>query len=433
MRRVSQWLLAIAVLFFLGVTICSANLIAYTTKSANRGRVLVMEEDGTNPVELFVGGKFSPLFEFPSVSPAGLGESWVLFSDGYDLYKIPSEGGERTLVLCGAGEDKYGQSYFLGLFGASWLPDGTEILVTPSEDMYSDGGTFLAVIPADHTAVQAEICTSELVRIYEPPSPWSVDGPPAWNRDGSQIAFLETNMVTEEQQLVVIERQLSGAWQPIGEPIELIPGSPDLPDSQPLFLSWQPQAESRLLIFRLRGSADRRPPFWLASLDLDTGVWDYVLDGGSPLQMDVSSTPRWSSNGEEILYTDPDGDLVIWNYLDGSRRTVGSGSWAHWQRDVVAGYCGDGDCAGSENQCNCAEDCGAFPSTETDLCSDLADNDCDGPVDCADFDCSSDAACIDPFCGDGTCDPDETQCGCPDDCGSAPFNETSCTDSVDND
>ena len=112
---------------------------------------------------------------------------------------------------------------------------------------------------------------------------------------------------------------------------------------------------------------------------------------------------------------------------------IGSGTLADWQRDVVVGFCGDGDCAGSETQCDCPEDCGAYPPTEADLCTDLADNDCDTYVDCGDVDCKFDAACIEPSCGDGSCDENETQCDCPDDCGVAPLTETSCTDGVDND
>jgi len=151
---------------------------------------------------------------------------------------------------------------------------------------------------------------------------------------------------------------------------------------------------------------------------------------------------------------------------------------------VIATVCGDDTCEGAENQCNCPDDCGTPPSTETS-CTDDFDNDCDTYTDCDDSDCDSDPACMcgdgicslgedchtcpddcisrtsppklayccgdgtcegaenetncavdcggGSFCGDETCDPGEDQCNCPEDCGTPPSTETSCTDEVDND
>ena len=129
MKRVSKHLLAVAMLLFLGATVCSANLISYLTQTGNRERLMVMEEDGTSPVELFVGGKDTPTIEYPTVSPAGLEETWILFNDHYDLYKIRPDGSEQTLVLCGTGTDKFGAPYCLNAFDALWSPDGSEILM----------------------------------------------------------------------------------------------------------------------------------------------------------------------------------------------------------------------------------------------------------------------------------------------------------------
>jgi len=95
-------------------------------------------------------------------------------------------------------------------------------------------------------------------------------------------------------------------------------------------------------------------------------------------------------------------------------------------------FCGDGTCDPGEDSCNCSQDCGVPPATETS-CTDGVDNDCDGLTDCNDTDCATDPACIVPFCGDGTCDPGEDPCSCPQDCGAAPATEISCTDGVDND
>jgi lysophospholipase L1-like esterase len=92
--------------------------------------------------------------------------------------------------------------------------------------------------------------------------------------------------------------------------------------------------------------------------------------------------------------------------------------------------CGDGTCDPGEDQCNCPDDCGTPPSTETS-CTDGIDNDCDNDTDCDDSDCLGDPAC--PYCGDGTCDPGEDQCNCALDCGTPPSTETSCDDGIDND
>jgi hypothetical protein len=147
--------------------------------------------------------------------------------------------------------------------------------------------------------------------------------------------------------------------------------------------------------------------------------------------------------------------------------------------------CGDETCEGAENQCNCPDDCGTPPSTETS-CTDFFDNDCDNYMDCDDSDCVDDPACqcgngeceegedcyscpedcisklngkpssqyccgdgqctgaenptncaIDcgggAVCDDGTCDPGEDQCNCPEDCGTPPSTETNCTDDIDED
>ena len=103
-----------AVLLFCLASTSGANLITYATSEGNQARVMVMNDDGTGVTELFVGGKFSSIPAFPSISPLGHSDgTWITFNDYYDIYKIRPDGTEPTLVLCGAGTDIAGNPYEL--------------------------------------------------------------------------------------------------------------------------------------------------------------------------------------------------------------------------------------------------------------------------------------------------------------------------------
>jgi hypothetical protein len=71
---------------------------------------------------------------------------------------------------------------------------------------------------------------------------------------------------------------------------------------------------------------------------------------------------------------------------------------------LVPPTCGDGFCDPViEDQCSCASDCGSPPVTETGMCSDDFDNDCDGKTDCSDkADCGNEFLC--------TCEPRNAAC-----------------------
>jgi polyhydroxybutyrate depolymerase len=129
-------------------------------------------------------------------------------------------------------------------------------------------------------------------------------------------------------------------------------------------------------------------------------VWLYTWGGGH----------SWPSNNFEA-------SEIIWDFFE--QTVIGGGS-----------VCGDQTCDPGEDQCNCPEDCGTPPSTETN-CNDGVDEDCDTYTDCDDSDCTGDPAC--PTCGDDTCDPGEDQCNCPADCGTPPSTETVCDDGDDED
>ena len=56
-----------------------------------------------------------------------------------------------------------------------------------------------------------------------------------------------------------------------------------------------------------------------------------------------------------------------------------------WQENSSV-YCGDGTCSELEDSCNCSDDCGPPPATET-VCHNGIDDDCDGLTDSDDPDC----------------------------------------------
>jgi sialate O-acetylesterase len=136
-------------------------------------------------------------------------------------------------------------------------------------------------------------------------------------------------------------------------------------------------------------------------------IWTVLMNSG------LSDRDMWK---DPIHINGPAHTVVaetIYNYI------TGGGS-----------VCDDGSCDPGEDECNCPEDCGTPPTTEIN-CSDGVDDDCDTYTDCDDGDCIGDPAC--PSCGDATCDAGEDQCNCPEDCGVPPATETACDDGVDND
>ena len=129
-----------------------------------------------------------------------------------------------------------------------------------------------------------------------------------------------------------------------------------------------------------------------------TGGWGLDSVSGYQLQ---SGSPCINS-GVEVA---DNGGLDYWGNPVPTGGVTDRG--AH-ETDEVSGYCGDETCDPGENQCNCPDDCGTPPSTETS-CTDGIDNDCDLDTDCDDIDCDGDPACPDCLSKGEAC-TDDTEC-----------------------
>jgi len=108
----------------------------------------------------------------------------------------------------------------------------------------------------------------------------------------------------------------------------------------------------------------------------------FSIDGSLVYQMNNTIGGNW-----------PDEEMYI--VLNNGVRTDSPDTNTTWPNHVIIDYielyqlhteCGDGTCDADEDQCNCPEDCGMPPATETN-CADGIDNDCDTYTDCADSDC----------------------------------------------
>ena len=108
----------------------------------------------------------------------------------------------------------------------------------------------------------------------------------------------------------------------------------------------------------------------------------FFIDGVKVYQMNNTIGSNW-----------PDEEMYI--VLNNGVRTDSPDTNTTWPNYMIVDYielyqieieCGDGTCDSGEDQCNCPDDCGTPPSTETS-CADGIDNDCDTYTDCDDSDC----------------------------------------------
>ena len=163
----------------------------------------------------------------------------------------------------------------------------------------------------------------------------------------------------------------------------------------------------------------------------DGGIWTHEFIDCAWLWPEFEQEPFGVNPIGPFIALDPSGTPSLsWMWTPDDWQPGDPNLYFAWQ-DSTPIVCGDGDCNGVEDPCSCPEDCGTPLSTELGLCTDFSDNDCDTFVDCIDSDCYMDPAC--PYCGDGYCDPSESSCSCPADCGSPAATELFCSDGLDDD
>jgi hypothetical protein len=412
----------------------SASKIAFSI--GREQTLVVMDETGANPTEIchstscpgngghrFGGG------EGITISPPGPDGTWVAFDKvdwdrgaGAGLYQVRADGTGLDKVLCSAGSYIDG-SLHGDVMDEQWSPKGTEILVQNSNPTTNSFGLLPAGFAVGSGATGAD-CASLLLRIYEPQEDgWGIEGHAAWNDDGTKIAFFEYNQ-DPAVRLVILVRQETG-WQPVFIPTDVEHNS----CCGPFFnrnLDWQ--RGGNLLAFS--SPMGDREPQWLNWIDATSGDWGYLTEGGIRLE---GSSPSWSPDGSQLIFSDDRGNLVKWTYLqtngnvlEGSTEVMGLGWDPDWQRDPLSITCEfDSDCQDGNpctddacdqvsglcsnppnfNTCDDGNECTLSDTCDASgLCSGLPASDgdsCSGGGFCCGAQCVVPACMVDVDCDDG--------------------------------
>jgi hypothetical protein len=341
----------------------SANLIVFG--GAYPHGVMVMEDTGGEPVEIYPDRQ-----GLLSISPSGPdGVAWVVH-ESINLTKFRTDGTGVSKLLCREGFYIDGTPYS-GVLGGEWSPTGTEILVTTYQSV---GPAFLGLLPADSTV--GEDCRSDLVLLYAVGA-YDIEGTPAWNDDGSQIAFFDIKNPTPR--LVVLKRQATG-W--------VESRSIDV-DTTGLFLDWR--RGGNILVFSTRGPYEI--PYWLYEIDLDLSVPQPqpLMENGSRVQ---GRGPSWSADGSQLVFDrltrSNKRELIKWDYPNGPGEVIARGTLPDWQRDPLVLTCeSDSDCVDGN------------PCTE-DLCG-LVSGDCSNPPVADETPCGTYGWCTSGFCFEPEC------------------------------
>lgn len=396
--KVTTWMLAVALC--LVASSASAGSIAYSKWAANRHHIMIMDETGADPTEIYAGAKFSPYRPSPTISTPTADGTWVAWSEG-TLYKIREDGTDLSTVLCDGNDGGAFQDGlpYLSIRDAQWSPLGADILV---QTLQPDGSTYLGLVPADFT-VGADCTLTDLVLIYDGMDDgFGIEGTAAWNDDGTQIAFFEIAGPWNEGgiiRLVILERQETGDWVAQSPPLY-----PDLPEVYPLDLDWQ--SGRRIGAFASRDETGRKTAFWLTYIDTTTGSWGYLTHGGDRLK---GTSPTWSPEGSRLIFSDDRTHLVQWTGSgafdgEGFTEVIGSGADPDWQAELST--CADASDCDDGNPCTNDACIGGIcdNTANTDLCDD--GNPCTFADVCSEGSCSGTPILdgYDPGCAGWCCD-----------------------------
>ncbi len=382
-----------AVLLIALTASANANLIAYNTGRPLYSRVVITDDAGGDPVQVYEGVSVDSISAEDSN-----GDSWILFIewDGLNnsLYKMRADGGTvPEKVLCGSGTAA-GLSYS-SIDHPQWSPDGSQILIHLLVQLLGNPADSIALLPGDFTTAEDCVAPDLTPLPTLPEVGWGINGHATWSGDGSMIAHFNQ----DGTRLVIRDRNTG--WSP--RDVTLYPpvtgASIDVPAFYP---DWQ--RHGNLIAFEVWEGDGRKSTNYVLWVDAVNGDWDYLRDQNGdrvPGHRYGKTSPTWSPDDQYLLFTESGGDLVKWDYALGDGTVIGSGVWADWQRGTSVPDClTDSDCGTGYICCsgNCIEPkcvsdalCEEMPP---DVCTDDFCEPCSGCRN--EFDPSNDPSCVTP-------------------------------------
>ena len=241
------------------------------------------------PADAPIGTPSSPGYALPALSP-----------DGTQLAFVAQLGGlvQSTAIMVsaldGTGSHRLTHDAEFNTHPV-WSPDGEEIAYI------ADGK--LSVMRIDGT----------IARVLAPPVE-AINAAPLWSPDGSRIAFVGVQPDSEPRYAVYTARSDGTGVTKLGATVSVPSWSPD--GSRIAFL--MPEEGVEVGLFTL--GSDGTDPLKVWSL------------GESDIWVDNLS---WSPDGDAILFSSADGEVVVVNLEDVEERVLAraAGRWAAWSAD----------------------------------------------------------------------------------------------------